>query len=229
MFSVHTEEFPPFNYTENGRIVGASTEIVEAIMRSSGYEYHLESHPWARAYELAKSGKNTLIYSIGRTPKREEDFKWIGILVPSVHSVFALKERSDIVINSLNDLSHYTIGTTINDVRESYLVSRGFDVRSLQRIGGESAYIMNYLKLMKGRIDLWPMPDAVMSYIVRKTGDDPETVVRKVYELSEISRGGYYLAAGRATSEDVVVRLQASLEVFRLTQDYQEIINRWGL
>ena len=72
--TVYTEEFPPFNFTENNNIVGVSTEVVEAVMKTAGIEYKLESLPWARAFKYAKDQPNALIYSISRRAKRKNLF-----------------------------------------------------------------------------------------------------------------------------------------------------------
>jgi polar amino acid transport system substrate-binding protein len=226
---IYTEEFPPFNFTENGKITGMSTEIVEAVMKQAKIEYVIESLPWARGYQNAQDRPNALIYSMSRLPKREALFKWIGVITPSDYSVFALKERTDIEIKNLDDMKKYKIGTTLGDARETYLVSKGFELEKLDRVGGEEANVQNFQKLKTKRIDLWPMPDAVAYYILKKSGDDLDKVLRKVFELSELTTGGYYLAASLQTSDDVVNKLKNSLEAFKKTPDYKELLKKWGL
>jgi polar amino acid transport system substrate-binding protein len=227
--TIYTEEFPPYNFTENKKITGVSTEVVEAVMKKTGFEYKIESYPWVRAYEISQIKPNSLIFSISRRVKRESLFKWIGIIVPSVHSVFALKERTDIKVEKLEDLKKYEIGTTIEDARETYLIKKGFEIDKLQRIGGDTAYMQNYKKLKTKRIDLLPMPDAVMNYIVSKAGDHNSKVLRKVFELSEISTGGYYIAASLQTTDEVVNKIRATLEDFKKTPGYKMILEKWGL
>ncbi len=58
---VVTEEFPPFNYTENGKITGFSTEVVEAILKEAGIEGKPRSYPWARSYKKALNEKNYIL------------------------------------------------------------------------------------------------------------------------------------------------------------------------
>lgn len=227
--TVYTEEFPPFNFTENNKIVGVSTEVVETVMQRAGMEYKLESLPWARAFKYAKDQPNTLIYSISRRAKREKLFKWIGILVPTVQSVFVLTERTEIKIEQIDDLKRYQIGTTIEDARETYLLNKGFQLENFQRVGGDTSYLQNFKKLRMRRIDVWPMPDAVAYYIVRKAGYAPQKVLRKVYEFSEISQGGYYIAASKKTSDEIVEKIQDVLKVFQKTPKYRGILEKWGL
>ena len=50
---VLTEEFPPYNYTEDARITGFSTEVVQAVLKEAKIQGDFQSMPWARAYETA--------------------------------------------------------------------------------------------------------------------------------------------------------------------------------
>jgi polar amino acid transport system substrate-binding protein len=228
--TIYTEEFPPFNFTENGSMTGVSTQVVESVIKQTGIPYVIQSYPWAKSIELAQKEPNVMIYSISRQPKREALFRWVGLITPPVtHSVFALKSRTDIAIQNLEDLKKYTIGTNSNDARETYLANHGFDLEKLDRLAGNDAHDRNYQKLKNGRIDLWPMPDAVASYVVKKAGDDPNLVLQKVFEFTELSSEGYYLATSLSTSEEVVKKIAAQLEAFRQSPEYQAILEKWDM
>jgi polar amino acid transport system substrate-binding protein len=75
---VLTEEFPPYNYTENGRITGFSTAVVQAVLKEAQLQGDFQSLPWARAYETAQTSDSVLIYSIARNPQREKLFSGSG-------------------------------------------------------------------------------------------------------------------------------------------------------
>ena len=227
--TLFTEEFPPFNFTKNKKLTGVSTQIIEAVMKKAGFEYQIRSLPWARAYKMSQAKPNSFIFSISRREKREDLFKWVGIIAPSTHSVFALKNRSDIKIEQLEDLKNYEIGTSIEDSRETYLVSKGFEISKFQRVAGENAYLQNYKKLKRKRIDLWPAPDALMNYIVKKAGDSPGKILKKAFVLSEISTDGFYLAASLSTKDAVIDKIRRALRDFKKTKEYQMILKRWGL
>jgi len=227
--TIYTEEVAPYNFTEGNKIVGVSTEVVEAVMNKAGLDYEMVSYPWARTYKLATERPNSLIFSISRRPKRETTFKWIGVIVPSRHSVFALKSRTDIKIENIGDLRKYTIGTTLGDARETYLLENGFKISDLQRVAGKTANLQNYKKLKLGRIDLWPMSEAIAYYTVRKSGDDPDRQIRKVFLFEEMSKGGYYIASSLQTSDDIVKTIRETLEKFKKTTEYQQIVEKWDL
>lgn len=227
--TVYTEEFPPYNFSEDGRVVGVSTEVVEIIMNKTGLDYEISIYPWARTYKYAKDRPNSLIFSISRRTNREDLFKWVGIITPSRHSVFALGSRTDINIETLEDLKKHIIGTTIGDAREAYLLNNGFEEGELQRVGGNNANETNYKKLKRGRIDLWPMSEPVAHYIVAQAGDDPGKEIRKVFLFEEMSTGGYYIAASLQTPDEIVSKIRVALEEFKKTSEYKDILEKWGL
>ncbi|NOR26821.1 MAG: transporter substrate-binding domain-containing protein, partial [Desulforhopalus sp.] len=51
-FRIMTEEYPPFNYTDGGKITGLSTEVVLELAKRVGHHTDIEVLPWARAYGL---------------------------------------------------------------------------------------------------------------------------------------------------------------------------------
>ena len=146
--TIYTEEFPPYNFTQKGRITGVSTEIVKQVLARAGFKSKIISLPWSQSYEIAQKKENALIYSISRRRNREKLFKWIGVLTPSTYSVFGLNDRSDVNVKTLEDLKRYKIGTTINDARESYLLGKGFTLSDFDRVGGDNAHFENLKKLI---------------------------------------------------------------------------------
>ncbi len=227
--TIYTEELPPLNFTRDSKITGLSTEVIEQVMKKTGFKYKIISIPWARAYKISQEEPNSFIYSISRRKKREQSFHWIGVIAPSSHSFFALKNRMDIKINKLEDLKKYQIGTVIEDARETYLVSKGFELDKFQRVAGKSAHLQNYKKLKKQRIDIWPVSNAVMNYLVKKIGDDPEKILRPVFVFPKESSGGFYLAASLSTKQDVINKVKIALENFKKTSEYTNILKKWGL
>ena len=93
-FRIVTENFPPYNYRADDSIKGFSTSIVKTMlgMLKVKPKNGIEVMPWVRTFETARLEKNVLIYSMGRNPKRENLFHWIGPIAPSKYFLFSLKE-----------------------------------------------------------------------------------------------------------------------------------------
>jgi polar amino acid transport system substrate-binding protein len=226
---IYTEEFPPFNFIEKGKVTGVSAEVVNRVMKATGMEYTIKSLPWTQAYNLAQNEKNALIFSIGRNKNREHLFKWIGILTPTTYSAMALKSRKDIKISSLDNMKKFKIGTTIDDLVESWLFEKGFSASELARSSGDNAALKNFKNLLNKRIDIWPFPDAVAFYIVRKQGHtNPDALLQKVFTIDELS-GGYYIASSKKTSDSIVLKVSRALTQFKQTDDYFKILAHWGV
>ena len=78
---VVTEVLPPYQlYNENNVLSGFSVEVLEALFKITKDDIDLKVLPWARAYRTALNKPNTLIFSLSRSPSRENLFFWGGKL-----------------------------------------------------------------------------------------------------------------------------------------------------
>lgn len=221
-----TEELPPYNFTDNGRVTGLSTEVVEAVLKEIGVDASIQSMPWARAYDMAQNTENVLIYSITRTPAREKLFKWVGIIAPTDWYLFTLKSRGDIKLRRLDDARPYQIATVNEDAGEQYLVGKGFTIgRNLQQ---SNRYEANYEKLRLGRVDLWVANELNALYLTRRAGDDPDKVLVRALHIPDMSaEPGLSMAFGPKTSDALVQRFRAGLETIKKNGTYDTLRKKW--
>lgn len=220
-----TEELPPYNMTEGGRLTGLSTEVVQAVLKEIGVQASIQSMPWARAYDIALNSENVLIYSITRTAQREKLFKWVGVIAPMNWYLFAKPERN-IRLNQLDDARKYQIATVKDDAGEQYLVSRGFVVgKNLQ---SNNKYEYNYEKFKLGRVDLWISIELNALYLMRKAGDDPARMVVRTLALPDLGNDdGLHMAFSQKTPDAVVERFRKGLEAIRKNGTYDAIARKW--
>ena len=52
---VVTEQYPPYNYEEDGQVKGVGTEVVEEVLKEAGIDYNIKVLPWARALKKAET------------------------------------------------------------------------------------------------------------------------------------------------------------------------------
>lgn len=218
-----TEEYPPFNYTDKGKITGLGTEVVQAVLKEINIEGQFQSVPWARAYETTQNSENVLIYSINRSKEREKLFKWVGQITPVDFYLFSLKSRN-IQLADLNNAKNLQVGTVNQDVGEQFLASQGFVVG--HNLQSSSKYELNYEKLKLGRIDLWVMNELSAYYIARQAGDDPTAVLQKALRLPDVS-GGNYMAFGPKTPDALVERFRKGLEAIKKNGIYDALQKKW--
>ncbi len=227
--TIYTEEFPPFNFTRSGKITGVSTEVVQKVMAEAGFKVTIKSLPWSETYKRAQKQENAFIYSISRRKNREKLFKWVGIVSPTTYSALALKSRNDIKIRNLAEMKKFKVGTTVDDVMETFLTKKGFALTDFTRVSGKKAALKNFKKLLNKQIDVWPNADALAFFIAREQGhSNPDALFKKAFFIDELS-GGYYLAASPSTSDAVIARVDAALKKFKRSDDYYKILAHWGV
>lgn len=217
--SIVTEQYPPYNYQENGKVVGVSTEVIQAVLSELDIEADISVLPWSRALDKAKREENVLIYSISRIPEREIHYKWVGVIASIDFYLFALEERKDIIITKLNDAKNYHIAVALGDAQEHFFSRHNFP--NLHRVPShEQAMKM----LIKGRIDLWPISDFSGYYFLDKNNYASDRI-RKVYKINDES-DAVYMAFGAKTSDEVVEKFRTALEKIKKNGIYDQILKK---
>ncbi|OIP14873.1 MAG: amino acid ABC transporter substrate-binding protein [Comamonadaceae bacterium CG2_30_57_122] len=221
---VVTEEFPPYNYTEQGRLTGFSTEVVRAVLQEANIHGNFQSQPWARAYETAQHADSVLIYSIARTPQRESLFKWVGMIAPTDFYLYSLPQRQ-LHFTQLAQAKSYQTATVNEDVGEQFLISKGF--QKGKNLQSSVRYELNYDKLKQGRVDLWIMTELVAAHLARQAGDDPAKSLARSYAIRELSSDGLYMAFGPKTPDALVERLRKALVKIKDNGSYDALKKKW--
>lgn len=218
--TILTEEFPPYNYTEDGRVRGISTDILRLMLAEAGMDVPAQSFqvlPWSRAYQDVLSRPDTLLFSVTRTKERESLFKWIGPIAPNRNVLLARKDRH-LVIGDFSQTLNLRVGAIRDDAGEQLLVAWGYPLKWIDLTSDARS---NMLKLENGRIDLFAYPETVFKWLVaqnRKNVDDYETV----FVLHE---GYVYFAVNRNTPDETVQKLQKALDALKESGKVQEIID----
>jgi polar amino acid transport system substrate-binding protein len=76
-----TEQLPPYNFQENGKLQGISVDLLESVWERMGENLNksvIEILPWNEGYQRALNDKNTVLFAMARSPEREHLFKWAG-------------------------------------------------------------------------------------------------------------------------------------------------------
>jgi len=217
-----TEEFPPYNYSEQGQAKGVSTKVVQAVLDEIGVEADFVFLPWARAYLTAQNRPNTLIFSIGRIPEREALFEWVGVIAPFRTSLYRLAQRDDITINSLDDAKQYVIGVSVEDVIFQYLKSKAFS--NLDIVGED---IFNIRKLALGRLDLVAYDEASFQHMLVSEEMDP-AIFDRVFRLEDIS-GNLYMAFQKDTDPELIAKFRGGLAAIKANGTYEQILASFRL
>jgi len=111
-FTYLTEDYPPFNYLENGIPNGVSVDILEDLFSRLNLSINRSAitvGEWATAYETVLNTPETMLFSAVKTAERDTLFKWVGPIAPHSEVALALAS-SEIVLKQVSDINNYFIG-----------------------------------------------------------------------------------------------------------------------
>lgn len=203
-----TEENPPFNYSEDGKVTGLVTDLVVEAARRASLPYAVEVLPWNRAYARAQAERDTCLFATARLENREKLFRWIGPLANNVWGVYG---RSDFPIapRLLSDLRRYRIGGVVNDAKVEYLRENGVTNFRLVTDDRQNPPRLFLQADDPNRIDLWVTGYYGAHEVARaaKASD-----IKLVFVVREIP---LYLACSPQTSPETINALAAAVEALR--------------
>ena len=139
-----SEEYAPYNFSENGIPRGIAVDVLTHIWERIGLERKvtdIQILPWARGYRMAQEQPGTCLFSMTVTEPRRELFAFAEPLIESSVSIVAARS-SGLEISSIDDLASLTIGVVREDIGEQSLladgaqatISRADSARSLVRM-----------------------------------------------------------------------------------------------
>lgn len=225
-----TEEYPPYNFLDNGTASGLMVDMVTAIARKAGEELPRDSIrflPWSEAYQTALREPGTAIFALAKSPEREDLFSWVGPVVSSNITLYSLRNRN-ITINSREELVQYTIGTVSDDVTIDYLVEAGVDKDAI--VTSPDPYtLLAYLD--NGTIDLFAYGDIAAEYHIRNA-----TGRSGYYKVSgRIGTFPVYIGFSRGTPANLVEKFRKAFEDLKKTpgegeiSEFERILSAWIL
>lgn len=203
---VVTEDAPPYSFMQNGQIGGTATAVLEKTLQTAGIQdYRIQMYPWARAYDIALTEPNALIYMIARTPAREQQFQWVGEFTRISYHLYKLRGRDDVAPRDLDGARPHAIGVIRDDVRHQYLQRKGF-----ARLVISAGAADNLAKLANRQVDLVPLTEGETQSLCQAIKLDC-TRLEKVMTLNEMTTG-LYMAYSKNTPVELVKRTQTAFD-----------------
>jgi polar amino acid transport system substrate-binding protein len=216
--TILTEDLPPYNYTENGKLTGAATQVVQEIMRRLGIDDSIAVVPWARGYQQLSNAPNVVLFTTALTPERERRFHWVGPLFGS-RMVFFARQSDPRRIDSLEAAKRVAaVATYREDMGEQLLKSLGF-----ANLDSSSSPHSNIRKLVSGRVDLWYFHNIGAPRITREAGIDPN-LIKAVFTHQQVFT---YIAISKQTSPTIVQQWQATLDEMKADGTFWWLTRKW--
>lgn len=213
-----TEEYPPINFSENGKPVGLATEVVEEIMQRTGQDAPISVVPWARGYQEVLQRPNTGLYVTMRTRERELLFKWVGPITRNVTSFFALR-RSFLSISRLEEAREYgEIAVPRDWYSHQRLMAQGFS--NLTPVTGPTQVVS---MLKRGRVKLMVLDNLSINALLAQ-GDIQADEVQLLFNFMHSDS---YIAFSQQTDDALISRWQRELDSMKRDGRFAAIHQKW--
>jgi polar amino acid transport system substrate-binding protein len=214
--SLLTEENPPFNYTEKGKLEGSATDVVRDMASRARVATKFDILPGDKAFVRAQANRDTCVFATPRLENRERLFIWIG---PIATNLWAVYGRGDFApsIRTVKDLSPYRIGTVARDPKAEFLRENGVtDVRAF-RDDGLNPQRLFLARDNPDRIDLW-ITDLYSGRAIAKAAK--VTDIKLVFIAGEQP---LFLACSPQTDPNIVKALAEALETMKADGSFKRI------
>ncbi|MFN4309526.1 MAG: substrate-binding periplasmic protein [Ferrovibrio sp.] len=209
------ENFPPYNFIEQGRVAGLDAEIIDALVRRAGAVPQIDPQPWVRVQDLLERGEVDAAFQFVGRPDRFEKYFMVGPFRTG-QTVFAGRPDSDLRWNELSDLRGYRIGTI-----RGYTYGEAFDTAlglTKEAAAGDNSQLVRMLAAR--RVDLIVGDRETLTFFARREGVRLHVLAPP---LAEVPR---YIAVPR-TRPDRAERLAGALAAMRRDGTLAAILKRW--
>ena len=182
------EDYPPYEYLEDGVVKGVNIDIVREAFRRMGVTPTFETRPWKRALAELEYGDIIALSSGFKVPGRETYAIFPSEYLTMVTNVIIALSASGVKIKSLEDLRGLTIGV----IRE-YSYGHEFDsMEGLTKV--EASSNLQLLKmLLNQRMDVILGSRSGMKFMAERMGK-----LANIKFLYEVGSEPLYLFFSRA-------------------------------
>ena len=171
---------------------------------------------------MVESKTADAILDVSITEERKQFISFPEEALSEGITVFFVKKESKISFTNLSDLKDLKAGAILGysyceEIDQSAFMKHAARVTTLEQL---------FKMLLLGRIDFLMEVDAVGYYTAKKMG-----ILNQVTVIPNAMycRGGNYLGfSKKAGNEKLAIRFSNELQAFQKTQEYKEILNKYG-
>jgi len=243
-FTVVGEEFAPFEFKQDSKVVGIDVDIARHILTKLGIQPEFKIRPWKGAWSQVENGEVEAVFTTSRKTKREpfviypKEDMWVSDFVFFVKTdqkknsfngfTSAKSENLKIGIipgNSYKDIFWQTFPYTNGSTEfQGDLDSNSTYNKQLSTAKDLAA---NLKKLAKGRVDLVIADRTVGQYTAKLNGLSEEIsfyekpLYGKGYPMPFVKNSKYPNLA------NIAEKFEAELTKMKANGEYQKIMDKW--
>ncbi len=217
---VLTIDEPPMNFIDgDGELKGISIDVVRELLHRVGESSDIEIVPWPRAYKLALTQPEVVLFTATRTAEREPLFHWIKRINRNPWVLYGHRD-SPYRIDSLEQAKQLpAVGVLRGGVRDRFLRARGFN-----NLVASDSHLLNMKMLISGRLSALYYTDFGVAQSARAAGL-PLQAFRPLYRSQ--TREAWILMSKAGTDPQRVKRWQQAAREMEQDGSFDRIAERW--
>lgn len=217
-------EYPPYQYTVDGKVQGIDYEIIKEAFKRTGHTVKIEILPWTRALKTVQHGVADVLMAAYKTPEREVDFLYSK--EPLIIQTVSLFKHKDLYLNYLGDftqLADHRLG-----VRYKFSYGEEFDNAIESNLFPELEKspdtITNIKKLVNDRLDIVAANKYGALHFLKELNklDMAEELTPPIQEIP-----AYLLFTKKKDLGDIPAHFDIHLREMKADGTYQEIIDSY--
>ena len=214
----------PTSYVENGKPTGILVDVIHEAFRRAGYKVEVRLMPWARCIAAAKSGAVDGIFSVFKTPERQQFMTYTDeVLITQVQAFFVRADSSLTFDGDLTKLTGISIGV-IKKTSYGPRLDAALTTGIFKKIDVATNSELNVRKLIAGRVDMIPSYRNIVLSTAKTLGS-----LDKIKQLSpEIEAIPSYLAFTKKRDFTQLIRdYDKAIASMKKDGSYEQLFNRY--
>ena len=208
--------FAPFEYKENGQIVGFDVDLTNQIGKDLGYKIEIEDQSFDGLIPTLKTGKIDMIISgMTATEERKKSVDFSDEYFKSTNVY--LKKKGNNNVTSIDNLSGKKVGASLGTIQE--IEARKIPGATVVPIEDTVKSIMD---LEAGKVDVLILENVIaLEYMKKYT--DLEVIGEKPLD------SGMAIAFDKGKHTELIQKINEELKTLKSNGKYDELINKYGL
>lgn len=216
----------PTAYVVDGKQSGMLVDVIHEAFKRSGHSVEIAIMPWARCLAEVKAGKIDGIFSVYRTPERQEFLTYADeVLITQVQAFFVRKDSTISFDGDLTKLSGLRIGI-INATSYGPRLDAALRTGTFKNVDAADSASSNIQKLLRDRVDVIPSYRHVVLDSARTLG-----VIGSIKELSPAVEAipSYLAFSNKRDYAKVIEAFNQALRSMKKDGTYDAIFSKYGV
>ncbi len=218
--NIYTEDHPPLNFTEKGKITGLATEVVQELMKRTGTLANIQVVAWEEGYKKVLEKPNVALFSVVMTPERRSLLQWVGPIA-FLDTDFYARKGSNFEIEFLEDAKKIPKIVVVKDKYAEHLLKKeGFS--NLESVATEEAAIK---KLLNGEAQLFTGSNIEVPALLKRVNVNAS--MNDLENVLNLSTSMAYIGFSKGTSPQLVALWQKTLDEMKSDGAFRKIYAKW--